>query len=88
MEEDETQEALDKAVSYLKSDSDKRTVNNTVRHQYRVLTDAEKSQMVAIKDLGLNFLSLVDQLGNKREYSVAKTKIEEAVMWAVKGLTG
>lgn len=69
------------------SESDARTVNNTVRHQYRVLTDAEKARMVEIKDLGAAFLALIDDTGTGREYSLAKTKVEEAVMWAVKGLT-
>ena len=67
--------------------SDARTVNNTVRHQYRVLSDAEKAQMVAVKDKGLEFLTLVGTLGKSRESSLAITKIEEAVMWAVKGIT-
>ncbi len=35
------------------STSDQRTVNNVMRHQYRVLTDTEKAQMQAIKDSGL-----------------------------------
>jgi hypothetical protein len=69
------------------STSDQRTVNNTMRHAYRVLSDAEKAQMQAIKDQGLAFHDLVGALGNSRELSIAKTKIEEAVMWAVKHLT-
>ncbi len=69
------------------SESDARTVNNTVRHQYRVLTDAEKARMVEIKDLGAAFLALIDDTGTGREYSLAKTKVEEAVMWSVKALT-
>lgn len=69
------------------SESDARTVNNTVRHNYRVLTDAEKARMVEIKDLGAAFLALIDDTGTGREYSLAKTKVEEAVMWSVKGLT-
>lgn len=87
-ETDKAQETLDKAAAYLKSDSPERVQNNTVRHQYRVLNDEEKAQMMNIKDLGIAFLDTVDKLGNKREYSLAKTKIEEAVMWAVKGITG
>ena len=70
------------------SESDDRTVNNSVRHQYRVLTDQEKEYMVALKDIGANFLTAVDAmvpLG--REASIAKTHIETAVMWAIKGLT-
>jgi hypothetical protein len=69
------------------STSDDRTVNNTMRHQYRVLNDAEKANMAAIKDEGLRFHDLVAGMGNSREISLAKTKIEEAVMWAVKHIT-
>lgn len=42
------------------STSDARTVNNTMRHKYRVLSDAEKAQMAAIKDKGVEFLDLID----------------------------
>lgn len=69
------------------STSDERTVNNVMRHAYRVLSDAEKQQMQAIKDHGLNFHELIDGIGGSRELSLAKTKIEEAVMWAVKHVT-
>lgn len=69
------------------SESDARTVNNTVRHNYRVLTEAEKATMVEIKDLGAAFLALIEAQGPSRENSIAKTKVEEAVMWAVKSLT-
>jgi hypothetical protein len=70
------------------SQSDERTVNNDVRHQYRVLSDAEKRDMVRLKDMGVEFLATIDVCVPKgREAPLAKTKIEEAVMWAVKGLT-
>lgn len=69
------------------STSDARTVNNTMRHAYRVLTDAEKANMQAIKDEGMKFFELVSGLPSTRETSLAKTKIEEAVMWAVKSIT-
>ena len=69
------------------STSDERVVNNTMRHAYRVLSDAEKANMQAIKDEGLKFHALVEGMGNSREISLAKTKIEEAVMWAVKHIT-
>jgi hypothetical protein len=70
------------------STDDKRTLNNTVRHQYRMLSDEEKADMIRIKNLGLVLIQTIDQLGSRREYSIAKTKAEEAVMWAVKGITG
>lgn len=76
------------AAKSVASHSDERTVINTMRHQYRVLSEEEKAHMLMIKDCGAGFLLLIDKLGSKREYSIAKTKIEEAVMWAVKGITG
>ena len=69
------------------STSDARTINNVMRHEYRVLSDAEKAQMQAIKDKGLELHALIESLGASRELSLAKTKTEEAVMWAIKHLT-
>lgn len=69
------------------STSDARTVNNTMRHGYRVLGDAEKAAMQAIKDKGLELHEMIANLGASRETSIAKTKTEEAVMWAVKHIT-
>lgn len=83
-------------MSSVDSSSDQRTANNTVRHQYRVLSDAEKAQMVRVKDLGLAFLQELHAAGQtdplrerfgSRELSLAATKAEEAVMWAVKHIT-
>lgn len=74
-------------MATVESTSDERTVNNTMRHKYRVLSDAEKTNMAEIKDMGLRFHELVSGLGQSRELSIAKTKIEEAVMWAVKHIT-
>lgn len=69
------------------SASDDRTANNAVRHKYRVLSDAEKQQMVDIKDLGAAFIAKCDEIGGSRELSLAKTNAEQAVMWAVKHVT-
>lgn len=84
------------------SASDDRTANNAVRHKYRVLSDAEKAQMVAIKDKGAEFLALIDTLRTPdepagedgmvcmtfdRELIIASERVEEAVMWAVKHIT-
>ena len=74
-------------MASVESTSDERTINNTMRHQYRVLSDAEKANMAAIKDEGLKFHELVSGIGKSREISLALTKIEEAVMWAVKHIT-
>jgi hypothetical protein len=76
------------SLGRVQSESDERTVNNDVRHQYRVLSDEEKETMVWIKDQGLTMMEFIDERVPKgREASLAKTRIEEAVMWAVKGLT-
>lgn len=69
------------------STSDARTINNVMRHGYRVLSDDEKAQMQAIKDKGLELWTLIGSIGESRELSIAKTKAEEAVMWAVKHIT-
>lgn len=71
----------------VKSNSDDRTINNVMRHQYRVLSDEEKAAMQKINDMGLDFHSYIENLGKSRELSLALTKIEEAVMWAVKHIT-
>lgn len=84
------------ASGFVGSTSDQRTVNNTMRHSYRVLTDAEKAQMQAIKDCGARFLDVLHAIGGtdplgpnmgSRELALAQTKAEEAVMWAVKHVT-
>jgi len=79
------------------SASDQRVCNNNImRHAYRVLTDDEKAMMQALKDLGLDFVQLLHAIGDtdpsgdrqaSRELALAQTKIEEAVMWAVKHIT-
>ena len=71
----------------LNSFSDERVVNNVVRHEYRILNDDEKAQMKNIKDMGRNLIEYLDCLGKTRELSIAKTKVEEAVMWGVKSIT-
>lgn len=69
------------------SASDARTTNNTVRHQYRVLSDAEKAQMLKIKDAGQALIDIINETGKSRELSLALTNAEQSVMWAVKHVT-
>lgn len=84
-ESDMKQEKKPEMVS---STSDERTRNNVMRHEYKVLSDEEKAAMQAIKDDGLALHDFIDSLGESRELSIAKTKLEEAVMWTVKHITG
>lgn len=82
------------------SGSDQRTVNNQMRHNYRVLGAVEKAQMQSVKDKGLDFLRELHNINGSmslfdagaqptlhRELELAAIKIEEAVMWAVKHIT-
>lgn len=70
------------------SASDDRTANNVVRHQYRVLSEQEKADMLEVKDLGAALIRKIESIGTSRELSLAKTNAEQAVMWAVKDITG
>lgn len=72
---------------FVDSAGDARTANNAVRHEYRVLNPAEKAAMLALKDKGAEFIALCQGQGASRELAIAITKIEEAVMWAVKHVT-
>jgi len=83
-------------ANYTDSAGSNRTVNNVMRHAYRQLSDDEKAQMQKLKDDGLAFIELLHAIGGtdpsgermgSRELSLAATKIEEAVMWAVKHVT-
>lgn len=80
----------------IKSESDERVANNAVRHQYRVLSDAEKADMLAIKDLGATFVAKLHAIGGtdpagdrmaSRDLALAQTHIEDAVMRAVRHIT-
>lgn len=72
----------------INSEGDRRVENNTVRHQYRILSDKEKADMLELKDLGLVFITKCNELGKSRELSLAITKAQEAVFWAVNHVTG
>ncbi|WP_417726183.1 hypothetical protein [Roseovarius sp.] len=70
----------------IKSTDDARVANSPLRHAYRTLSDSEKAKVEAIKDMGQRFLGEI-AANQGREFALARTKIEEAVMWAVKGVT-
>lgn len=54
----------------------------------RSLSEKEAAQITAIKQAGDKFLLLLEpQFKHQREFALARTKIEEAVMWAVKGIS-
>jgi hypothetical protein len=74
----------------MKSTSVERVVNREMRHGYRVLSDEEKVAIHRIRNFGRRLHAFVETLeedGRSRELSLAKTKVEEAVMWTVKHIT-
>lgn len=65
---------------------------STFRPEYKELTQEAKERIVTIKDKAQELLDFIlDDNGTtqagSRELSLAKTKLEEAVMWAVKHWT-
>ena len=64
-----------------------RPAPDAMRRVYRELSDGEQKLLQLFKDHGAAFLDLCNQLAPSRELSIARTKMEEAVMWAVKHVT-
>jgi hypothetical protein len=67
-------------------------MNDTFRmHPQADLSDAIQNDILAIKEKAQELLNLYPANMNgvvmNRELSFAKTKLEESVMWAVKGIT-
>lgn len=50
------------------------------------LTKSEKKVVFEIKNKAEELYRLIESVGVSRETSVSKTKLEECVMWAVKGV--
>ena len=80
----------------VKSTSNARTVNNSTRQNFRVLTDAEKAQVDVIKQRGAEFIEYLHTVGGtdptgkrmaSRNLSLAMTHMEDAVMRAVRHIT-
>lgn len=65
-----------------------KNMENIFRKQYRELSVDEKALLESIKDKAQELFSLYPSDKPSRELALAKTKLEEIVMWAVKGITG
>ena len=66
---------------------------DTFRKEYNPLTVEQKEWMNQVKDKAQELLTLIDRprvadFKGNREIAVAKTNLEQAIMWAVKGITG
>ncbi len=53
----------------------------------RVLPQEEDADIKIVKQMGNDLYAFMDTLGACREISLAKTKLEEAIMWTVKGIS-
>lgn len=58
-----------------------------MRARYRQLEPAEIAHLDEIKGAAARLYDIISSSPPTREQSVSKTKLEESVMWAVKGLT-
>lgn len=62
-------------------------VKDVMRRVSRPLTEAETVALDEIKTMGNHLHAMLEDLGASRELSIAKTKLEEAVMWASKHIS-
>jgi phosphoribosylaminoimidazole-succinocarboxamide synthase len=62
-------------------------IKDVMRRVSRALEPAEADALDQIKTMGNHLYAMIDGLGASREISLAKTKLEEAVMWASKHIT-
>lgn len=75
------------------STSDDRIKNDVMHIHDKILSSEDKARIATIKDLGQEFHEYLAFLGrhsgelSSRGLNIASTKIEEAVMWAVKEIT-
>lgn len=57
------------------------------REEYRELSEGEKAHVAAIKSAASDFFTVLSNVIDSREKSLAITKLEECVMWATKSIT-
>ena len=65
-------------------------MEDTFRKNYGILTQEQKDQVLAVKNKAEELFFLIGKAEDRSEKSrclaLAKTKLEESIMWAVKGL--
>lgn len=60
--------------------------NDIFAKHHRALDPVERAVIDRIKDLAEKLYGEIDAASASRESSIAKTKLEECVMWAAKGV--
>lgn len=67
-------------------------MTDVFRKEYRLLSDSQKHAIVLIKDKASELLNLFEDSSanqniDNRAMALAKTNLEQAIMWAVKAIT-
>ena len=63
-------------------------MSDTFRKEYRTVSDDQWDAIDGIKESAADIEKMIDaSCVDARCAAIAKTKLEEAVMWAVKGIT-
>ena len=62
------------------------TVEDVMNAKPIKLSLEELASIEEIKEVGNDFYAMLHSLGDSREIEMAKLKLEECVMWAVKGI--
>jgi hypothetical protein len=81
-----------KGLQYSSTDDKRTEVGNGTRQQYRTLSALEQAAMADLKDAGEAFIRhcralQADKPEAGREFALAITHMEDAVMRAVRGVT-
>lgn len=70
-------------------------MTDTFRKEYKPLDEEQKAVMKDIKERASDLHDFIDNYAAQlpagdiqRSFAVAKTKLQEAVMWAIHGVTG
>lgn len=62
-------------------------MSDVFRQEYTPVSDERRAQVLELKKKAQELYDLIEAGPDGREKSVAKTELETAIMWAVKGLT-
>ncbi len=69
---------------------DKTPKEDTFRKEYKPLSEDQKKVMNEVKTIASDLKRVINAVvspDNGREMAIAKTNLETAIMWAVKGIT-
>ena len=63
-------------------------MENVFRKEYRALDESQKARMNQIKNEAQKLYESFDwAIGDQRMLAIAKTNLEQSVMWAIKAIT-